>query len=196
MRDLFVAAEPIAWSTRPRQECDGKEPRSHGGCSPPASPCWRARRRSPRRGASATRGRCSPTSTGASRPAGIKARSGLEPNERVAYLSKTLIDLWARADAKVPQGDAGPIDWDVTTNSQGMEVGSYTVKVAHLDAARANLIVTLTAKTPWTRKSPDENIVRYHFVRENGRWVIDDIRGANNAEKSGLKDLLTRAANE
>lgn len=121
---------------------------------------------------------------------------GLDPNERVAYLSKTLIDLWARADAKVPQGDVGPIDWDVTTNSQGMEVGSYTVKVAHLDAARANLIVTLTAKTPWTRKSPDENVVRYRFIRENGRWVIDDIRHANDAEKDGLKSLLTRAANE
>ena len=121
---------------------------------------------------------------------------GLDPKERGVYLSKTLIDLWAKADAKVPQGDAGPIDWDVTTNSQGMEVGSYTVKVARRDAARASLIVTLTAKTPWVRKSPDENIVRYHFIREDGRWVIDDIRGADDGQDKGLKSLLTRAAND
>jgi hypothetical protein len=121
---------------------------------------------------------------------------GLDPKERQFYLSKALIDLWARADAKVPAGDAGPIDWDVTTNSQGMEVASYRVTVAHQDAAHANLIVTLVPKGKWLRKSPDENIVRYHFIREDGRWVIDDIRGANDAEKDGLKGLLTRAARD
>jgi hypothetical protein len=119
---------------------------------------------------------------------------GLDPRERRAYLSKALIDLWARADAKVAPGDAGPIDWDVTTNSQGMEVGGYRVVLASQDAARMTLIVTLTAKTPWLRKSGDENVIRYHFMRENGRWVIDDIRPANDAADKGLKRLLTRAA--
>jgi hypothetical protein len=119
---------------------------------------------------------------------------GLDPRERRAYLSKALIDLWARANAKIEPGDAGPIDWDVTTNSQGMEVGGYRVAVAQQDAARMNLVVTLTAKTPWLRKTPDENVVRYHFIRENGRWVIDDIRGADDAEAKGLKSLLARAA--
>jgi hypothetical protein len=121
---------------------------------------------------------------------------GLDPYERRAYLSKTLIDLWAKADAKVPKGDAGPIDWDVTTNSQGMEVGGYRVAVAQQDAAHADLIVTLTPKSPWFRKSPDENIVRYHFIRQNDRWVIDDIRGADDNAEKGLKSLLTRAAKD
>ena len=121
---------------------------------------------------------------------------GLDPRERRTYLSKALIDLWSKADAKVPQGDAGPIDWDVTTNSQGMEVGGYRVTVARQDAEHVDLIVTLTAKTPWVRKSPDENIIRYHFIRERGRWVIDDIRGADDAADKGLKSLLTRAADD
>ena len=119
---------------------------------------------------------------------------GLDPRERRAYLSKALIDLWARADAKIEPGDAGPIDWDVTTNSQGMEVGGYRVAVAQQDTAHMNLVVTLTAKTPWLRKTPDENVVRYHFIRENGRWVIDDIRPANDEPEKGLKSLLARAA--
>jgi len=121
---------------------------------------------------------------------------GLDPRERRVYLSKALIDLWARADARVEPGDAGPIDWDVTTNSQGMEVGGYRVAVASQGAARMSLIVTLTAKTPWLRKSPEENVVRYHFIGENGRWVIDDIRGANDDADTGLKSLLTRAAKD
>jgi hypothetical protein len=121
---------------------------------------------------------------------------GVDAKERTAYFSKAILDLWAKADAGTQPGDAGPIDWDVSTNSQGMEVGSWSVKVARREAARVDLVVTLTAKTPWVRKSPDDNIIRYHFIREDGRWVIDDIRGANDAAEKGLKALLTRAAKD
>jgi hypothetical protein len=119
---------------------------------------------------------------------------GLDVKEREAFFSRDVLALWAKADAKTPPGDAGPIDWDVSTNSQGMEVGTWRVKVARNEPARVDLVVTLTPKTPWVRKSPDENIIRYRFIREDGRWVIDDIRGAADAPDKGLKSLLTRAA--
>src|SRR6266513_343423 len=59
------------------------------------------------------------------------AAFGLNVADRRKYLSKELVGLWARADKKAnPTGkDAGPIDWDVTTNSQGLEVGSYALEV-------------------------------------------------------------------
>jgi hypothetical protein len=125
----------------------------------------------------------------------VGAAFGIKPAERRKYLSRELIGLWAKADRKDnPTGkEVGPIDWDVTTNSQGMEVGSYTLKIALQDATHMNLVATLVPKTPWTRKSPDENVVRYHFIRENGRWVIDDIRGADDAQAQGLKGLLRQA---
>jgi hypothetical protein len=119
---------------------------------------------------------------------------GLDTTEREAFFSKAVLALWAKADAKTAPGEAGPIDWDVSTNSQGMEVGTWHVKVARNEPARVDLVVTLTPKTPWLRKSPDENVIRYHFIREDGRWVIDDIRDARDAEDKGLKSLLTRAA--
>lgn len=121
---------------------------------------------------------------------------GLDVEEREAFFSKAVLALWAEADAATKPGESGPIDWDVSTNSQGMEVGSYTVKVARSDATHVDLIVTLVAKTTWTRKSPDENVIRYHFVREDGRWAIDDIRPASDAADKGLKNLLARAAKE
>ena len=130
------------------------------------------------------------------RPGEHESAFGLDAKEREAFFSKAILDLWAKAEAKVPPGDAGPIDWDVSTNSQGMDVGSWRVKVARREAARIDLVVTLTPKTPWFRKSADENIVRYHFIREDGRWVIDDIRGVNDDAGHGLKRLLTRAAND
>ena len=70
------------------------------------------------------------------------------------------------------------------------------MRVARREARRIDLVVTLTAKTPWFRNSPDENIIRYHFIREDGRWVIDDIRNADDAAHNGLKSLLKRAAND
>lgn len=130
------------------------------------------------------------------RPGHFESAFGVDAKEREAFFSKSVLALWAKADAKTQPGDAGPIDWDVSTNSQGMEVGSWRVKVTRREAARVDLVVTLTPKTPWFRKSPDENIVRYHFIREGGRWVIDDIRHANDDAGHGLKSLLMRAAND
>jgi hypothetical protein len=117
---------------------------------------------------------------------------GLSVAERRKYLSRELIGLWARADRRAnPTGkEAGPIDWDVTTNSQGLEVGNYTLEVARQDDNRVELKATIEAKTEWTRNSPDENIIRFHFIREAGRWVIDDVRSANDDPVKGLKGLL------
>ncbi len=120
------------------------------------------------------------------------AAFGLNVAERRKYLSRELIGLWARADRRAnPTGkEAGPIDWDVTTNSQGLEVGNYTLEVARQDDNRVELKATIEAKTEWTRNSPDENIIRFHFVREAGRWVIDDVRSAHDDPVKGLKGHL------
>jgi hypothetical protein len=120
------------------------------------------------------------------------AAFGLNVAERRKYLSRELIGLWARADKRAnPTGkEAGPIDWDVTTNSQGLEVGNYALEVARQDDNRVELKATIEAKSPWTRNSPDENIIRFHFIREGGRWVIDDVRSANDDPVKGLKGHL------
>ena len=37
---------------------------------------------------------------------------------KAKYLSKSLVALWAKADAHTPKGDVGPVDFDPVTNSQ------------------------------------------------------------------------------
>jgi hypothetical protein len=120
------------------------------------------------------------------------AAFGLEETDRRKYLSKSLIELWVKADAKVnPRGDeVGPIDYDVTTNSQGMEVKSYSVKTESRDGERAILSVKLVPKGEWFRSFPDDNIVRYHFIREDGRWAIDDIGSTTDGKPGSLRNLL------
>jgi hypothetical protein len=120
---------------------------------------------------------------------------GLDPKERRKYFSKSIDTMWTRAEAKVKgRKDAvSVIDWDLSTNSQGMEVESYTHRIEMRDATHLIVEVTLTAKYEWIRNSPDENIIRYHFIRENDRWVIDDIRHADDDAAGGLRHILAEA---
>src|ERR1700710_1843024 len=46
---------------------------------------------------------------------------------KAKYLSKSLVDLWAKADAHTPKGDVGPVDFDPVTNSQEPDVKSFKV---------------------------------------------------------------------
>jgi hypothetical protein len=88
----------------------------------------------------------------------------LDPRDRQATLSKALKTLWDKADvaAKVRHDEVGPIDWDVTTNSQSMTVKSFTLQTEKKDAARATVVATLVPDN-WVRASPDENIIVYSF---------------------------------
>jgi hypothetical protein len=117
----------------------------------------------------------------------------LDPRDRPATLSKAVVALWAKADAaaKKSGNELGPIDWDVTTNSQGMTVKSFTLKTEKGDAT--HVVVATLVPDNWVRKSPDDNIIRYHFILESGRWKIDDIRGFDDAKVWSLRDLLTKS---
>src|SRR3984957_20194938 len=56
---------------------------------------------------------------------------------KAKYLSKSLIALWAKADAHTAKGDVGPVDFDPVTNSQDPEVKSFKVVAEKLAADAA-----------------------------------------------------------
>jgi hypothetical protein len=93
---------------------------------------------------------------------------------RQKYLSKSLVDLWLRAEKNTPEGDV-LIDSDPISNSQDPDIASFTVKQERRSADRATVAATFTEHR--TRKFAQDLTVRYDFVREGGRWMIDDIRG-------------------
>lgn len=113
---------------------------------------------------------------------------------KAKYLSKSLIDLWARADAHTPKGDVGPIDFDPVTNSQEPDVKSFKVVAEKLDADKAVIAVTMTSRMP--RAKPSDNLLRYNFVREDGKWKIDDISGTSDGEAWSIRDMLTESLKE
>ncbi len=108
---------------------------------------------------------------------------------KTKYLSKSLIALWAKADAHTPRGDVGPVDFDPVSNSQDPDIKSFKVNAENLEADKATIAVTLTSDHT-TRKAGDE-VVRYDFVREANGWKIDDIRGKGDGEPWSIRDMLT-----
>jgi hypothetical protein len=111
----------------------------------------------------------------------------LERKRRGRYLSKSLASLWARADAKKPpDGDVGPIDFDLTTDTNALELEGFDLKTESQRDAASVVAVRLIYRKPYVREG--EAIVTYDFIREGGRWRIDNIRTA----KWSVRDLLTR----
>lgn len=111
---------------------------------------------------------------------------------KAKYLSKSLIELWARADKHTPKDDVGPVDFDPVSNSQDPDVASFKVAAEKLEANSATIAATFTSRHT-TRKSADDFIVRYDFARDGATWKIEDIRGANDGERWSIRAMLANS---
>jgi hypothetical protein len=114
---------------------------------------------------------------------------------KAKYLSKSLVRLWADADAHTPKGDVGPIDFDPITNSQDPDVKSFKVVAEKLDADKAVIAATITGHHAPSPK-PEDQVIRYIFVRDDGQWKIDDISGASDGEAWSIRDILRESLKE
>jgi hypothetical protein len=109
---------------------------------------------------------------------------------KAEYLSKSLIALWAKADARTRKGDGGPVGFDPVTNSQDPDVKSFKVVAEKQEADKAVIAVTIDSHQRPPPKPVDQTI-RYDYVREAGGWKIDEIRGAVDGEAWSLRAILT-----
>ena len=111
---------------------------------------------------------------------------------KAKYLSKSLVALWARANAKTPKGDVGPVDFDPVTNSQDPDVKSFDVKTETHEADKATIAATFIGHRT-TRAAAADQTVRYDFVRDQAQWKIDDIRGASDGQPWSIREMLKAA---
>jgi hypothetical protein len=119
------------------------------------------------------------------------AAFGLDADERRKFFSKATVVMWDKADKKAnPTGqDVGAIDFDISTNTQGANVKSFVVVSSKTEGKRANVVVKLELDN-WIRNNPNDNIVRYEFVQEDGRWMIGDVSSSIDGKGWTLKKLL------
>ncbi len=108
---------------------------------------------------------------------------------KAKYLSKSLVALWAKADAHTPKGDVGPVDFDPVTNSQDPDVKSFKIDPEKREADKATIAVTIIGHR--NDRKPGDEVLRYDFVREANSWKIDDIRGAADGEAWSIRRILT-----
>ena len=108
---------------------------------------------------------------------------------KTKYLSKSLVALWAKADAHTPKGDVGPVEFDPVTNSQEPDVKSFKIDPEKLEADRAAIAVTITGHR--NDRKPADQVLRYEFVRETNVWKIDDIKGSSDGEAWSIRKMLT-----
>jgi hypothetical protein len=109
---------------------------------------------------------------------------------KAKYLSKSLIALWAKADARTQKGDGGPIGFDPVTNSQDPDVKSFKVVAEKQGADKATVAVTIESHQRDARANPADTTIRYDFVHEAGQWKIDDIKGAVDGTPWSVRALL------
>ncbi|RED42447.1 uncharacterized protein DUF3828 [Rhodopseudomonas thermotolerans] len=108
--------------------------------------------------------------------------------ERAKYLSKSLAALWTRAEAKVPDGEIGPIDFDPVSNSQDPDIKSFVIKAERQDDSGATLAVALIGSQ--RRKVGADGVIRYDLVRDGESWRIDDIRGSAEGQPWSVRQTL------
>jgi Protein of unknown function (DUF3828) len=108
---------------------------------------------------------------------------------KAKYLSKSLVALWAKADAHTPKGDVGPVDFDPVTNSQDPDVKSFKLETEKLDANKALIAVTIDGNHG-KRPKPADAAIRYDFVHETNGWKIDDIKGSSDGEAWSIRAML------
>ena len=109
---------------------------------------------------------------------------------KAKYLSKSLIALWAKADARTRKGDGGPVGFDPVTNSQDPDVKSFNVVAEKQETDKAVIAVTIDGHQG-PRPKPADRTVRYDFVHEPGGWKIDEIKGAVDGEAWSLRAIIT-----
>jgi hypothetical protein len=113
---------------------------------------------------------------------------------KAKYLSKSLVALWAKADAHTAKGDVGPVEFDPITNSQDPLVKSFKVTPDKLEADKAFVSVTMTGRE--SRKTPADDTVHYEFAREAGNWKIDEIKGTADGEAWSIRSILENSLKE
>jgi hypothetical protein len=121
-------------------------------------------------------------------------RTGRPADRRGAPLSTSLAALWTKADnlAHRRGDETGPLDFDPTTNSQGMTLKSFKLSTELRNATHATVVVTV-APDNWARQSERENDIRYDLIFEGARWSIDDIHSVAGPNDWSLRDLLSRS---
>lgn len=113
-----------------------------------------------------------------------------EDGGREAFLSRSLVELWDKADARIASGDNDAVlDADPVAATNGLELKSYRIAFVSQTATLARARVTVGYGSGATSRH-----VGYSLVRERGHWRIADIGTGASSLKASLARFVDAPA--
>jgi Protein of unknown function (DUF3828) len=111
--------------------------------------------------------------------AGYRAR-----HRRGLQQSQQLLD----ADRKTtPEGEVGKIDWDVFVDGQEWKLSELNVTLVSEAADHAQVSAKFN-------NFAEPKQILFDLVREDGRWLVDDVQSTTKGERWTMSKVLTGAA--
>ncbi len=112
-----------------------------------------------------------------------KASPFYDAKARARFFSKSFDVLVTTAGTKAAHDGAASLDFDPISASQDAELQKVTLKTDLLESNKAVVSAAfLNHKLP--------TIVTYDFVREDGNWRINDIKGTTEKEAWSVRKIL------
>ena len=108
---------------------------------------------------------------------------------RRKYFSKGFDQLITKSETEAVRDGSQMIDFDPITASQDTDMTSATVKTNVLELGKAVVSASFT-------NFGKPAVVTYDFVKEDGAWAIDDIKGTTDKEAWSVRKILKGTGKE
>lgn len=106
-----------------------------------------------------------------------------DPKARGKYFTKSFDLLVTTSETKAAHDGGGSLDFDPVSASQDAELQKVTLKTDLLEMNKAVVSATfLNHKLP--------TVVSYDFLKEEGDWKINDIKGTTEKEAWSVRKIL------
>lgn len=102
---------------------------------------------------------------------------------RAKYFSKSFDVLVTSNETEAAHEGAAAIDFDPITASQDSEIKNLTLKTDLIDLTKAIVSASFV-------NHGQPTVVTYAFVKQDGAWKVDDIRGTTEKEAWSVRKIL------
>ena len=112
----------------------------------------------------------------------------LDPKVRPKTFSKSLVAAWKKAEAAVPKGEVGPLDFDPFTSSQDPLVKKVATTLLSSAGGKAEVEAKIYSPEAITADTPV--VLHFLLIQEGGAWKIDDIVDQSPSNGWKLRDFM------
>lgn len=125
--------------------------------------------------------------------AGDGTAGGSEITDRAArgrWFTRALVEIWNKAEDKAEKdGDIGPVDFDLLSDSQDPEVRRVSIELRESTPESAVVRVGLFPRVKPKAGEKPRSVIDVVVKRDAGAWRIDDLKQVS-ADPWGLRALL------